>query len=59
MGSVRRIAVPQETTYFAAKVGRDLEDDIRDVEDTQERVVVVSRHLQVLLETSEAGIACR
>ncbi len=37
---------------FTCEVGRDLKDDVADVEDGQDRVVVVPYQSEVFLETS-------
>lgn len=42
---------------FAGHVGRDLEKDIRDVEDAEDYIVVESREPQVFLQASQSRIA--
>lgn len=51
----------QEPTWaddLAANRCRDLEDDIRDVEDRQDHVVIVALQVKVPLEAGKARIAC-
>ena len=43
---------------LAHDVGRDFEDNVRDVEDGEERIVVVALEAQVPLETGDFGISC-
>ena len=47
---------PSWTDPFTSHVGRNLEDDVRDVEDGQDFVVVVSLQMQVFLESGELCI---
>lgn len=48
---------PAGADPLARQVGRDLKDDIRDVEDRQHGIVVVAPEIEVALEASESGIA--
>jgi hypothetical protein len=48
---------PARTPPFADDVGRDLEDDVRDVEDGQDGVVIVALHAEILLETCQTSVA--
>lgn len=50
---------PAGADPLAGHVGGDLEDDVGDVEDGEDLVVVVARHVKVLLEPGELGVACK
>ena len=49
---------PARANPFTGHVGWDLEDNVGDVEDGENPVVVISFQVEILLETSEFGIAC-
>jgi len=49
---------PSRADPFAADVGGNLEDDVADVEDRQDRVVVVASQFEVLLQASQSCVAC-
>jgi hypothetical protein len=48
---------PARADPFAGHVGRDLEDDVADVEDGQHGVVVVATHAKLFLQTGDFGVA--
>lgn len=47
---------PTRTDPFAGHVRRDLENNVRDVEDGDELVVIVARELKILFKTGKPGI---
>jgi hypothetical protein len=47
---------PSWTDDFAAYVGWNLKDDIRDVENRQDFVVVVSGQVKILFESHDLGV---
>ena len=51
--------VPPRADPFAGHVGRYLEDDVGDVEDGQDRVVVVAFQTEIPLESREPRITCK
>lgn len=48
---------PPRANGLACHVGRDLKEDVGDVEDRENDIVVVARKAEVLLETCELGVA--
>lgn len=47
---------PARTPPFADDVGKDLKDDVRDVEDGQNGVVIVTLEAEILLETCQMSV---
>jgi len=47
---------PARAEVFTSHVGRYLEDDVRDVEDGENDIVIITPQAQVFLESSEFGI---
>ena len=44
---------------FADHVGRDLEQNVRDIEHGEDPVVIVAAQLQIFLEPSDFRVSCR
>lgn len=47
---------PAWSKIFASHGGRDLEQDVTDIEDGENNVVIISDQFKIFLEASETGI---